>query len=57
MIEKSACKKVLWFTIWNVFFATAFSGSIFYQFSIFLDLKNIPAKLAVAVPAQVSVCY
>ncbi|KAL9352098.1 hypothetical protein Peur_054778 [Populus x canadensis] len=54
MIEKSACKKVLWFTIWNVFFATAFSGSIFYQFSIFLDLKNIPAKLAVAVPAQAS---
>jgi uncharacterized BrkB/YihY/UPF0761 family membrane protein len=57
MIEKSACKKVLWFTIWNIFFATAFSGSIFYQVSIFLDPKKIPAKLAVAVPAQVSVCY
>ena len=57
MIEKSACKKVLWFTIWNIFFATAFSGSIFSQFSIFLDPKNIPSKLAVAVPAQVSVCY
>jgi Na+/serine symporter len=55
MIEKSACKKVLWFTIWNIFFATAFSGSIFYQVSIFLDPKKIPAKLAVAVPAQVSV--
>ncbi|KAG6759919.1 hypothetical protein POTOM_036415 [Populus tomentosa] len=54
MIEKSACKKVLWFTIWNIFFATAFSGSIFNQFSIFLDPKNIPSKLAVAVPAQAS---
>ncbi|KAF5745478.1 CSC1-like protein [Tripterygium wilfordii] len=53
-IEKSACNKVLWFTIWNIFFATLFSGSFFYQLSIILELKNIPAKLAVAVPAQAS---
>ncbi|XP_041014855.1 CSC1-like protein At1g69450 isoform X1 [Juglans microcarpa x Juglans regia] len=53
-IEKSACDKVLWFTIWNIFFATAFSGSVLYQVSIVLDPKNIPAKLAVAVPAQAS---
>uniref|UniRef100_A0A2P2LA58 CSC1-like protein At1g69450 n=1 Tax=Rhizophora mucronata TaxID=61149 RepID=A0A2P2LA58_RHIMU len=53
-IEKSACNKVLWFTIWNIFFATVFSGSVLYQLSIFLDLKNIPSKLAVAVPAQAS---
>ena len=52
-IEKSACKKVLWFTIWNVFFATVFSGTAFYVVDVFLDPKNIPAKLAVAVPAQV----
>lgn len=52
-IEKSACNKVLWFTIWNVFFATVFSGSVFNQISIVLEPKNIPAKLAVAVPAQV----
>lgn len=52
-IEKSACDKVLWFTIWNIFFATTFSGSVLYQVSIVLDPKNIPAKLAVAVPAQV----
>lgn len=52
-IEKSACNKVLWFTIWNIFFATVFSGSVLYQVSIFLDPKNIPAKLASAVPAQV----
>ncbi|KAJ8774640.1 hypothetical protein K2173_017086 [Erythroxylum novogranatense] len=53
-IEKSACNKVLWFTIWNIFFATVFSGSVLYQISIFLEPKNIPAKLAVAVPAQAS---
>uniref|UniRef100_A0A2N9J5U9 CSC1/OSCA1-like 7TM region domain-containing protein n=1 Tax=Fagus sylvatica TaxID=28930 RepID=A0A2N9J5U9_FAGSY len=53
-IEKSACNKVLWFTVWNIFFATVFSGSVLYQVSLFLDPKNIPAKLAVAVPAQSS---
>lgn len=53
-IEKSACKKVLWFTIWNIFFATLFSGSVLYRVSLFLDPKDIPAKLAVAVPAQAS---
>ncbi|KAG2702429.1 hypothetical protein I3843_06G083000 [Carya illinoinensis] len=53
-IEKSACDKVLWFTIWNIFFATTFSGSVLYQVSIVLDPRNIPAKLAVAVPAQAS---
>ncbi|MBA0602440.1 hypothetical protein Gorai_002620 [Gossypium raimondii] len=53
-IEKSACNKVLWFTIWNIFFATVFSGSVLYQVSIFLDPKHIPAKLASAVPAQAS---
>ncbi|KAK4753565.1 hypothetical protein SAY87_001669 [Trapa incisa] len=53
-IEKSACNKVLWFTIWNIFFATVFSGSVLYQVSIFLDPKNIPSKLAVSVPAQAS---
>lgn len=53
-IEKSACNKVLWFTVWNIFFATLFSGSVLYQVSIILDPKNIPSKLAVAVPAQAS---
>lgn len=53
-IERSACNKVLWFTIWNIFFATVFSGSVLYQISLVLDPKNIPAKLGVAVPAQVS---
>ncbi|XP_062111373.1 CSC1-like protein At1g69450 [Humulus lupulus] len=53
-IEKSACKKVLWFTIWNIFFATVFSGSALSQLNIFLEPKNIPSKLAKAVPAQAS---
>jgi len=52
-IQKSACNKVIWFTIWNVFFATVFSGSAFYKLSVILDPKQIPLKLAVAVPAQV----
>ncbi|KAF4396375.1 hypothetical protein G4B88_019175 [Cannabis sativa] len=53
-IEKSACNKVLWFTIWNIFFATVFSGSALSQLNIFLEPKNIPSKLAKAVPAQAS---
>lgn len=53
-IDKSACNKVLWFTIWNIFFATVFSGSVLSQVSIFLEPKNIPSKLAVSVPAQAS---
>lgn len=52
-IDKSACNKVLWFTVWNIFFATVFSGSILYQINIILDPKSIPSRLAVAVPAQV----
>lgn len=56
-IEKSACNKVLWFTIWNIFFATVFSGSVLYQLSLILDPKNIPARLAVAVPAQVRLIF
>eukprot|EP00262_Sarcandra_glabra_P013895 TRINITY_DN3939_c0_g1_i1.p1 TRINITY_DN3939_c0_g1~~TRINITY_DN3939_c0_g1_i1.p1 ORF type:complete len:718 (+),score=77.48 TRINITY_DN3939_c0_g1_i1:103-2256(+) len=53
-IEKSACFKVLWFTIWNIFFANTLSGSVYSQISVFLDPKTIPARLAVAVPAQAS---
>ncbi|XP_011017881.1 PREDICTED: CSC1-like protein At1g69450 isoform X1 [Populus euphratica] len=53
-IERSACNKVLWFTVWNIFFATVFSGSVLNKLSIILDPKNIPAKLAVVVPAQAS---
>ncbi|XP_058730567.1 CSC1-like protein At1g69450 [Vicia villosa] len=53
-IEMSASKKVQWFTVWNVFFATVFSGSVFHQLYIILDLREITGQLAVAVPAQAS---
>lgn len=53
-IEKSACIKVLWFTIWNIFFANVLSGSALYQVNIFLEPKKIPGILAEAVPAQAS---
>ncbi|XP_008230808.1 PREDICTED: CSC1-like protein HYP1 isoform X1 [Prunus mume] len=53
-IEKSACTKMLCFTIWNIFFANALSGTVLYRFDIFLDPKEIPGILADAVPAQAS---
>ncbi|KAL2240393.1 UNVERIFIED_CONTAM: CSC1-like protein HYP1 [Sesamum indicum] len=53
-IEKSACIKVLWFTIWNIFFANVLSGSALYRVDVFLEPKRIPELLAVAVPGQAS---
>ncbi|CAA0828396.1 CSC1-like protein HYP1 [Striga hermonthica] len=53
-IEKSACIKMLWFTIWNIFFANVLSGSALYRINIFLEPKRIPEVLAVAVPGQAS---
>ncbi|KAK6921979.1 CSC1/OSCA1-like, N-terminal transmembrane domain [Dillenia turbinata] len=53
-IEKSACNKMFWFTVWNIFFGNVLSGSVLNQISIILDPENIPSKLAVAVPAQAS---
>ncbi|URE12336.1 hypothetical protein MUK42_04539 [Musa troglodytarum] len=53
-IEKSACNKMLLFTIWFLFFANVLTGSVTSQFQIFLDPKTIPERLAVAVPAQAS---
>lgn len=53
-IEKSACIKVLWFTIWNIFFATVLSGTALYQVSVFLEPDKIPSVLAEAVPGQAS---
>ncbi|XP_057447655.1 CSC1-like protein HYP1 [Lotus japonicus] len=53
-IQKSACTKVLWFTIWNIFFANVLSGSALYRVNVFLDPKEIPRILAEAVPSQAS---
>ena len=52
-IERSACSKMLWFIIWNVFFANVLSGSALYEVNVFLEPKNIPRVLAEAVPGQV----
>lgn len=52
-IQKSACTKVLWFTIWNIFFANVLSGSALYRLNYFLEPKEFPRVLAEAVPAQV----
>jgi hypothetical protein len=53
-IEKSACGKMLWFTIWSIFFANVLTGSVTSQLQMLLDPKDIPALLAVVVPAQAS---
>jgi len=54
-IQKSACTKVLWFTIWNIFFANVLSGSALYRLNYFLEPKEFPRVLAEAVPAQVRI--
>lgn len=51
-IIKSACTKVLWFTIWNTFFANVLSGSALYRVRLFLEPKKIPRLLAEAVSGQ-----
>jgi len=51
--KKSACCKVVYFTIWNVFFVNVFTGSIISQLSVFTSITELPAQLAKAVPAQV----
>jgi len=56
-IERSACNKMLRFTIWTVFFANVLTGSVFSQYEIFLDPKELPTKLAVLVPAQVAYAF
>lgn len=53
-IIKSACTKVLWFTIWNTFFANVISGSALYRVRLFLEPKKIPRLLAEAVSGQVN---
>lgn len=49
----SACVKVVYFTIWNVFFFNVLSGSLISQVSVFTSVRDIPTQLAKAVPAQV----
>ncbi|KAM0850712.1 hypothetical protein ACQ4PT_052900 [Festuca glaucescens] len=48
-IERSACNKMLRFTIWTVFFSNILTGTALRQLEIFLDPKEIPSKLAILV--------
>ncbi|KAK4796389.1 hypothetical protein SAY86_028715 [Trapa natans] len=50
--KKSACRKVLYFTIWNVFFVNILSGSVLRLVDALSSPKEIPTQLARAVPAQ-----
>lgn len=52
-IERSACNKMLLFTIWFLFFANVLTGSVTSQIQLLFDPKTIPLILAVSVPAQV----
>ncbi|XP_042418266.1 CSC1-like protein HYP1 isoform X1 [Zingiber officinale] len=53
-IERSACNKMLLFTIWFLFFANVLTGSVTSQIQLLFDPKTIPLILAVSVPAQAS---
>ncbi|KAL4372359.1 hypothetical protein HN51_017481 [Arachis hypogaea] len=50
--KKSACWKVLYFLIWNVFFVNVFTGSVISQLSVFSSVADLPVQLAKAVPSQ-----
>ncbi|KAJ0043591.1 hypothetical protein Pint_19178 [Pistacia integerrima] len=53
-VAKSACNKMWWFTVWNIFFVNVLSGTALYQVNLFLQPKKIPQVLAEGVPAQAS---
>ncbi|PRQ27896.1 putative calcium-dependent channel, 7TM region phosphate [Rosa chinensis] len=53
--KKSACFKILYFTIWNVFVMNVFTGTVMDTVGIINKLdsvKDLPAQLASAIPAQ-----
>ncbi|KAL6637001.1 hypothetical protein ACP70R_024573 [Stipagrostis hirtigluma subsp. patula] len=50
--KRSACCKILFFTIWNVFFVNVMSGSVINQFNVFSRPKDMPSMLAELVPKQ-----
>lgn len=50
--KKSACLKVLYFLIWNVFFANILSGSVLQRFDRITSLKDIPLQLAKGIPSM-----
>lgn len=50
--KKSACCKVLYFLIWNVFFVNVLSGKVIERLSVVSSPKDVTAQLATAVPTQ-----
>jgi len=52
--KRSACCKVLIFTVWNIFFANVLSGTVISQLNVLSSPKDIPVQLAKAVPGQVN---
>ena len=52
--KKSACHKVLYFLIWNVFFVSLAFGTVINQLNSSLTTKDIAVRLASVIPGQVS---
>ncbi|KAM0830021.1 hypothetical protein ACQ4PT_066493 [Festuca glaucescens] len=50
--KRSACCKVLYFYIWNVFFVNVVSGTVIKQLNFFTSPKDIPVELAKVIPGQ-----
>ncbi|OEL15615.1 CSC1-like protein RXW8 [Dichanthelium oligosanthes] len=50
--KRSACCKVLYFTVWNIFFVNVLSGTVISQLTVLSSPKNLPVQLARAVPLQ-----
>ena len=52
--KTSACTKILFFNVWNVFFVNVLSGSVLNQLNVLTRPKDMPSMLAELVPKQVS---
>uniref|UniRef100_A0ACD6AS18 Uncharacterized protein n=1 Tax=Avena sativa TaxID=4498 RepID=A0ACD6AS18_AVESA len=50
--KKSACHKVLYFLIWNVFFVSLASGTVINQLNSSSSTKDIAVRLASVIPGQ-----
>ncbi|KAG0494752.1 hypothetical protein HPP92_005746 [Vanilla planifolia] len=50
--KNSACCKVLYFTIWNIFFVNVLSASVLHQLMFISQPKDIPFTLARTLPGQ-----
>ncbi|XP_058766094.1 CSC1-like protein RXW8 [Vicia villosa] len=50
--KKNTCRKVLLFTVWNVFFVNVLVGSLISHLSVFSSIRDMAGQLAKAVPSQ-----